>query len=108
MCDRASTASSTTAVCGNPWCHTPAHNGRVFERRPTPGPTERLAFREMGPDDLDLMCTLLGDPEVMWVYPEPFSRARVRAWIDWNVRGYRERGFGLWILQDLESGGFVG
>jgi RimJ/RimL family protein N-acetyltransferase len=62
----------------------------------------------MRPEDLDLMCTLLGDPEVMWVYPEPFSRGRVREWIDWNVAGYRERGFGLWILTERETGAFVG
>ena len=33
-----------------------------------PGPTERLSFREMTVDDLDLMAELLGDPEVMAFY----------------------------------------
>jgi RimJ/RimL family protein N-acetyltransferase len=75
---------------------------------PVPGPTERLTFREMTPDDLDLLVGLLGDPEVMWVYTHPFSRDEVRAWIEWNARMYREHGFGLWILALRENGAFVG
>jgi RimJ/RimL family protein N-acetyltransferase len=58
--------------------------------------------------DIDRMTGLLGDPQVMWVYPEPFSRERVREWIDWNGRGYRERGFGLWIVSLRDTGEFVG
>jgi RimJ/RimL family protein N-acetyltransferase len=73
-----------------------------------PAPTSRLAFREMTLADLPDMAALLGDPDVMWVYAEPYSRDRARDWIDWNVRGYRERGFGLWILTLRETGEFVG
>ena len=73
-----------------------------------PAPTSRLAFREMTLDDLPEMAALLGDHEVMWVYPEPYSREKARDWIEWNVRGYRERGFGLWILTLRDTGEFVG
>ena len=58
--------------------------------------------------DLDEMTGLLGDPVVMWVYPQLYTRDKVRNWIDWNVRGYRERGFGLWIMQLRDTGEFVG
>ena len=73
-----------------------------------PGPTARLTFREMTAGDLDEMAALLGDPEVMWVYPQPYSRDKAREWIEWNVDGYRERGFGLWILSLSNTGEFVG
>lgn len=74
----------------------------------TPPPTRRLAFREMTPDDLDDLSLLLGDPEVLWVYPHPYSRDEARSWIEWNARLYREMGFGLWYLTLLETGEFVG
>ena len=59
-------------------------------------------------EDQPEMERLLGDPRVMWVYSEPFDRDRVRAWIEWNLRLYDERGFGLWLLTLRDTGEFVG
>ena len=73
-----------------------------------PPPTDRLAFREMTADDLDLMESLLGDPTVMWVNPRAWTRDEVRRWIDRNEHEYRERGFGLWIVTERATGAFVG
>ena len=73
-----------------------------------PRPTQRLAFREMTADDLDAMADLLGDPEVMAFYPRPKSRAEALGWIEWNRRLYRERGFGLWVIELRETGALVG
>jgi RimJ/RimL family protein N-acetyltransferase len=75
---------------------------------PVPASTVRLAFSEMTAADQPLLEGLLGDPEVMWVYPAPFDAERVRGWIDWNRRLYRERGFGLWLLHETATGEFVG
>lgn len=75
---------------------------------PVPRPTQRLVFREMTGADEPLLRSLLGDPEVMWVYDSPFDAALVRDWIDWNLRLYAERGFGLWILTSRQTGEFVG
>lgn len=77
-------------------------------RMPPPGPTARLAFREMTPDDLDVMADLLGDPDVMAYYARPKSRAEALAWIEWNQRLYREHGFGLWLIELRATGEFVG
>ena len=68
---------------------------------------ERLTFRRMTDDDLDLMAALLGDPAVMRFYPHPKSRAEAQAWIDWNTRNYAEHGYGLWIVETT-AGEFVG
>jgi RimJ/RimL family protein N-acetyltransferase len=67
----------------------------------------RLAFREMTPDDLDDMASLLGDPDVMTYYPRPKTRQEAGQWIDWNRGLYRTHGYGLWVLTTT-TGGFVG
>ena len=73
-----------------------------------PPPTERLAFTEMTPDDLDDLAALLGDPEVMRYYPRPKSGEEARAWIEWNQRLYQQEGFGLWRVTLRTTGEFVG
>lgn len=73
-----------------------------------PPPTQRLAFREMTLADVDDLTALLGDAAVLWVYPRPYTRDEARDWIDWNMRLYRESGFGLWYLTLRETGEFVG
>jgi RimJ/RimL family protein N-acetyltransferase len=75
---------------------------------PPPDPTERLAFREMTHDDLDDMAALLGDPGVMRYYDRPKTRDEAHAWIEWNRGLYRDRGFGLWIVELRETDEFVG
>ena len=72
-----------------------------------PHPTSRLRFREMTPDDLDDMASLLGDPRAMAYYPAPKTRDEAAAWISWNQANYARHGYGLWIIETLD-GGFVG
>jgi len=72
-----------------------------------PQDTERLRFREMTPEDLDLMAGLLGDPEVMTYYPAPKSREEAAKWIAWNQANYAQHGYGLWIVE-THDGGFLG
>ncbi len=62
----------------------------------------------MTEDDLDDLTGLLGDPVVMKYYPQPRDRAGALAWIHWNQRLYRERGFGLWLITLRQTGEFVG
>ncbi len=76
--------------------------------REIPPPTERLAFHEMTPADEPDMQRLLGDPRVMWVYPEPLDSAGVRAWINRNTERFASRGFGLWVATKRDTGEFVG
>jgi RimJ/RimL family protein N-acetyltransferase len=73
-----------------------------------PEPTERLVFREMTEADLEPMAELLGDSVAMAFYSHPKDRTESLAWIHWNQRLYRERGFGLWVIELGESGEFVG
>jgi ribosomal-protein-alanine N-acetyltransferase len=70
--------------------------------------TERLRLRRYAFGDLDDLFEILGDPESMTYYPEPYSRDRTLGWIEDNVRRYEVDGFGLWAMELRETGGFVG
>jgi RimJ/RimL family protein N-acetyltransferase len=70
--------------------------------------TNRLRLRRFTYEDLDETAAMLGDPETMHYYPAPKSRAESLEWIEWNLRLYAERGFGLWVLELKESGEFAG
>lgn len=80
-----------------------------MDQRPeVPAPTPRLAFRKMTDADLDNMAALLGDPLMMRYYDRPMTRDEAKAWIDWNQRLYREKGFGLWVVTLRSTGEFAG
>ena len=70
--------------------------------------TRRLLLRELRQEDFDDACLLLQDPEVMYAYEGPFSREEVQAWLDKQLRRYREDGFGLWALVEKSSGTLIG
>ena len=73
-----------------------------------PGPTDRLTFRELTPEDLDIVVSQLGDPRVMWMAAAPWTRERCRAWIDDNLGWYRDLGYGQYLLIDRGSGDSLG
>ena len=70
--------------------------------------TERLALRPLTQADFDATCRLLQDPAVMYAYEGPFTREEVQAWLDKQLRRYREDGFGLWAVILKENGVQIG
>ncbi|MGW9405145.1 GNAT family N-acetyltransferase [Arthrobacter sp. NPDC055585] len=72
-----------------------------------PQDTARLRFREMTPQDIDLMAGLLGDPAVMTYYPAPKTREEAVKWIAWNQANYAQHGYGLWVVE-TRDGEFLG
>ena len=73
-----------------------------------PPPTERLRFREYRDDDLGDVFAMFGDPQARRFYPEMDTPEACRGWIEWSKRNYRDHGFGLWVIEDLSSGAFLG
>jgi RimJ/RimL family protein N-acetyltransferase len=73
-----------------------------------PPPTERLRFREFRDDDLDDVVAMFGDPQARRFYPEMDTPEACRGWVEWSKRNYRDHGFGLWALEGLSSGEFLG
>jgi RimJ/RimL family protein N-acetyltransferase len=72
--------------------------------------TPRLVLREFAEDfrDLAALHAIQSDPDHMRFYPHPFSLEESRGWIARMLLEYEERGFGLWVVEDREEGGFLG
>lgn len=70
--------------------------------------TARMRLREYRQDDLDELAAMFADEETMRFYPRPKTRDEALAWIEWNVRLYSEEGFGLWVMESVETAEFLG
>jgi RimJ/RimL family protein N-acetyltransferase len=70
--------------------------------------TRRLIIREFADRDLDPYAAMLGDPETMRYYPRPYTRDEARGFMERNAARYMAHGFGVWVLEDRETGAFVG
>lgn len=70
--------------------------------------TARLRLRPYRTDDLDDLHAMFSDPEHMRWYPAPFTREESRAWLQRQRARYGERGFALLIVEDRETGEFLG
>jgi RimJ/RimL family protein N-acetyltransferase len=61
--------------------------------------TERLIIREMVQSDLDALCKILCDEEVMRAaYESAFSVEEAQNWMNRHFKRYAEYGFGLWAV----------
>ena len=70
--------------------------------------TERLYLREMNMDDFDALYKVLADHDIMKHYPYTFDEARVREWIERNMKRYENDGFGLWAVCLKTTGEMIG
>jgi RimJ/RimL family protein N-acetyltransferase len=61
--------------------------------------SDRLRLREFRENDLDVLATMVADPEQMKFYPRPKTRAEASAWIRRNLALYEEHGFGFWLIE---------
>jgi RimJ/RimL family protein N-acetyltransferase len=71
--------------------------------------TERLVLRQWRDDDRAPFAALNADPVVMEHFPSTMTREQSDAFVDFNIRTIRERGWGLWAVDaDGLFIGFVG
>jgi RimJ/RimL family protein N-acetyltransferase len=72
--------------------------------------TERLILRAFRDDDLDAYAEMCADPEVMRYLGEGKPLSRFEAWrqMAFFMGHWQLRGFGLWALEEKESGRFIG
>ncbi len=70
--------------------------------------TDRLRLRRLTLDDTDRLLEALGDPIAMAHYPAPKTRAEVAGWIGWAMESYTVNSFGLWAIERLADGAFLG
>ena len=70
--------------------------------------TKRLWLRQWRENDRAPFAALNADPEVMQYFPGTLNRFQSDLWIDF-VRGEIDHeGWGLWALQHIHSGAFLG
>lgn len=71
--------------------------------------TERLIIREMVQSDLDALCKILCDEEVMReAYESAFSVDEAQNWMNRHFKRYEEYGFGLWAVVLKETNEMIG
>ncbi len=70
--------------------------------------TKRLRLRRLMQADFENLCGILQDAQAMYAYEHAFSDGEVQAWLDNQLRRYREDGFGLWAVIRRQDGAFVG
>lgn len=71
--------------------------------------TERLIIREMVQSDLNALCKILCDEEVMRAtYESAFSVEEAQNWMNRHFKRYAEYGFGLWAVVLKETNEMIG
>ncbi|HEX7956916.1 MAG TPA: GNAT family N-acetyltransferase [Pyrinomonadaceae bacterium] len=72
--------------------------------------TARLRLRLFRPADLDALCAITSDPEVMRHigHGHTLTREETRVNLESLIEGFRRRGFGRWALECRETGSFLG
>ena len=72
--------------------------------------TDRLLLRRWRDDDVAPFAAMCADPEVMRYIGSGATRTRaqVQASIEAYERGWEENGFGLFVVERLEDGRFLG
>ena len=70
--------------------------------------TERLLLRQWRDEDLAPFAALNADAEVMEHFPAPLTRAESDAFAASCRNRIAERGWGLWAVEVVGDGGFVG
>lgn len=70
--------------------------------------TERLRLRQWTPADRKPWADMLADPRVMAYFPSPLDKAASDAVADRCEAGIAERGWGLWAVERLSDGRFIG
>lgn len=70
--------------------------------------TPRLRLREYQLDDIMALHVILSDPITMQFWPAPFTPEATTSWIERQMRGYRERGYGRLAVIAKDTGEQIG
>jgi [ribosomal protein S5]-alanine N-acetyltransferase len=70
--------------------------------------TRRLGMRRYAHSDVGALGAVFADPYAAKFYPMMNTTAALERWVDWNLQNYETHGFGLWALELLDTGLFIG
>ena len=72
-----------------------------------PPDTLRLKFRPFADEDAGPLFAVLDDPYSQRFYPD-MSPELAQAWVRRNLERYEQDGFGLWVVELIETGEMIG
>jgi len=70
--------------------------------------TERLLLREMTENDSTSLAEILQDEQTMYAYEGAFSQEETQEWLNKQLLGYKQNGFGLWAVVRKETSEMIG
>jgi RimJ/RimL family protein N-acetyltransferase len=70
--------------------------------------TRRLGLRPYVAGDIDALGPVFADPHAARFYPAMNTASALARWITGNLKNYDDHGFGLWAVELLETGRFIG
>lgn len=70
--------------------------------------TDRLILRRWSDADRAPFATMNADAEVMRYFRDPLDAVASDAFVDRIERGFDELGYGLWALEERDTGEFIG
>jgi RimJ/RimL family protein N-acetyltransferase len=70
--------------------------------------TQRLGLRRFRPSDSPALAEVFADDYAAKFYPAMSDPNRLVRWVDWNLANYETHGFGLWAVERLADGTFIG
>jgi RimJ/RimL family protein N-acetyltransferase len=85
----------------------PVHAKRSVRAPTDPVLTQRLVLTPAGPDDVDDLILLYGDPVVAH-WTGPWTRAAVQGWAATMATRWTVDGVGKWMARDRSDGSLVG
>ncbi|MBT8198539.1 MAG: GNAT family N-acetyltransferase [Acidimicrobiia bacterium] len=73
-----------------------------------PPGTERIRFRPYQREDVALVLEMFSDPDARRFYPSIDGPQAAETWIAWSRDLYDTTGFGMWAIEHVETGEFLG
>lgn len=70
--------------------------------------TPRLLLREMNISDISPLSLILRDERVMYAYNGAFNEEETIAWLQKQLRRYKDFGFGLWAVIKRDTNKMIG
>jgi RimJ/RimL family protein N-acetyltransferase len=83
------------------------HAKRSVQAPTDPVLTQRLVLTPVGPDDVDALVLLYGDPVVAF-WTGPWTRSAVEVWAANMASRWAADGVGKWMARDRSDGSLVG
>jgi RimJ/RimL family protein N-acetyltransferase len=70
--------------------------------------TDRLLLRSWRSADRKAFARMNADPEVMEFFVAPLTATESHAFVDRIEAGFAEHGFGVWAVEEISTGEFIG